>query len=135
MPKRKKAILCVDDDRLVLQSLKAQLSPSFQQDYIIETAETADEALEAIEFLAIRKIETVLMICDWLMPEMRGDDLLIAAYERFPNMATIMLSGQADETAIRKSFEKGNLTTFLAKPWKEDELLKQIKLLLPPLQK
>ncbi|MCC5946636.1 MAG: response regulator [Bernardetiaceae bacterium] len=129
--RRNKAIICVDDDRLILQSLKSQLSDAFYSAYIIEAAESAEEALEAIDFLAQRNVKTVMMICDWLMPDIRGDQLLVEAYKRFPNMTTIMLSGQADEAAVRRAYEKGNLNDFLAKPWEEEELIEKIKKLLP----
>ena len=42
-------ILCVDDEKIVLDSLRAQLRQFFKSDYIIETAESGDEGLEILE--------------------------------------------------------------------------------------
>ena len=47
----KPAILCVDDEKVVLQSLRTQLKEAFGDDYIYELAEDADEALEVINEL------------------------------------------------------------------------------------
>ncbi|CCQ59778.1 two-component response regulator [Crocosphaera watsonii] len=45
----KPVILCVDDEKVILDSLKIQLKKEFQDTYLYEAAESADEALEIIE--------------------------------------------------------------------------------------
>ena len=45
----KKVILCVDDEKTILKSLKAQLKKHFNKNYTYECAESALEALEIIE--------------------------------------------------------------------------------------
>ena len=124
--KKTKAILCVDDDHIILGSLKIQLMQEFNDDYIIETAESGDEALEILDFLTERSINTLVVITDWLMPEMKGDELLIEINKQFPKVAKIMLSGQAEEEAIQTAFEKGNMQFFLSKPWDKKDLIEKI---------
>jgi CheY-like chemotaxis protein len=123
--KKHQAILCVDDEPIILKSLRAELSYNFGNEYIIETAESGQEALEIIEELAEKNVHTLLIISDWLMPEMKGDELLLKVHQKFPNIAKIMLSGQADPQAIEriKSSAQG---TFIAKPWKKDDLNKLV---------
>jgi CheY-like chemotaxis protein len=47
----KPMILCVDDEQVVLQSLRTQLEEAFGDTYLCEVAEDADEALEVINEL------------------------------------------------------------------------------------
>jgi len=44
----KPVILCVDDERIVLESLRTQLRQAFGDAYLYEGAEDAEEALEVI---------------------------------------------------------------------------------------
>lgn len=123
----KAVILCVDDERMVLDSLRTQLSASFGTNYIYEAAEDADEALDLIRELQEEELSIVVIISDWLMPGMKGDELLIRIHEQFPKVVKIMLTGQADEVAIDRAKEFANLHCCLSKPWSETELLETIK--------
>ena len=123
----KAVILCVDDERMVLDSLRTQLLSSFGNNYIYEAAEDADEALDLIQELAEDNVSIVVIISDWLMPGMKGDELLIRIHEKFPKIVKIMLTGQADEIAINRAKEFANLHCCLSKPWSEAELLETIK--------
>ena len=123
--KKHKAILCVDDEPMILKSLKAELTQTVGNDYLIEIAESGEEALEIIDELSQKGIDTLLVISDWLMPNMKGDELLMTIHQKFPNMAKIMLSGQADTNAIDrvKSIAQG---AFIAKPWRKEDLNKLV---------
>lgn len=121
-----KAILCVDDEVIVLDSLKEQLKRRFGNQYLYETAECVDEAWEIIEELQAEGIEILTIISDWLMPGVRGDDFLIQVHQKFPDILTVMLTGQADEKAICRAKEKANLHCCLHKPWSEEELVRII---------
>ena len=123
----KPVILCVDDERMVLDSLRAQLVAAFGDDYIYEGAEDAEEALEVINDLEEDDVNVVLIISDWLMPGIRGDELLIEIHKKYPNVIKIMLTGQADEEAIDRAKTQANLHRCLSKPWSEADLLATIK--------
>ncbi len=123
----KAVILCVDDERMVLDSLRTQLSSSFGNNYIYEAAEDGNEALDLIQELNEDDVSIVVIISDWLMPGMKGDELLIRIHEQFPKVVKIMLTGQADEAAISRAKEFANLHCCLSKPWSEAELLETIK--------
>ena len=58
----KKAILCVDDEKIILQSLNGQLKSYFKQLYRLEFAESADEALELIEEFSEDGIQVLLIL-------------------------------------------------------------------------
>ena len=124
----KPVLLCVDDEIVVLQSLKTQLKAAFGNDYLYEVAEDAEDALELINELNEEQTSIILIVSDWLMPGMKGDEFLIRVHEKFPNVVKIMLTGQADEAAIARAKEQANLHDCLFKPWSEEELVETIKL-------
>lgn len=123
----KPVILCVDDERMVLDSLRMQLSKEFGTRYKYEAAEDAYEALDLIEELDLDQISVIVIISDWLMPGIKGDDFLIRVHERFPKVIKIMLTGQVDQVAIERAQKQANLHCCLFKPWSQTELLETIK--------
>lgn len=123
----KAVILCVDDERMVLDSLRTQLSSSFGNNYIYEAAEDADEALDLIQELSEDNVSIVVIISDWLMPGMKGDELLINIHQKYPQLITVLLTGQADKEAVERAQAQANLYAYLHKPWNSTELIKTIK--------
>lgn len=123
----KKTILCLDDERTILTSLKGQLKRNFGNEYGYEFAESPDEALELIEELREEDIDILLIVSDWLMPEMKGDEFLIKVHAKFPNIVKVMLTGQADSEAVERAEKEANLYKCLNKPWSETELVETIK--------
>ena len=120
------AILCVDDELIILDTLKEQLKRNFGDRYIYEIAQSAEEAWEVINELIEDNIKIIITICDWLMPGIKGDEFLIQVHQRFPQIITIMLTGQADQNAIARTQEAANLYACLDKPWTEEELYQTI---------
>jgi DNA-binding NtrC family response regulator len=121
----KKVILCVDDEPIILKSLKAELAQNFGSEYLVETAESAEEALEILEDYKSQKVDTMLVISDWLMPNMKGDELLMQVHLKYPKTGKIMLSGQADASAIERVRSEAN-GAFISKPWTKETLRKAI---------
>ncbi|ATS18457.1 response regulator [Synechococcus sp. PCC 6717] len=128
----KPVILCVDDERVILESLRTQLRTAFGERYFYETAESAEEALEIIDELQGDSADIIVIVSDWLMPKVRGDEFLIQVHQRFPKVVKVMLTGQADEAAIQRAIEQANLHRCLYKPWHSDELVETIRSGLSP---
>ncbi|KHD06435.1 chemotaxis protein CheY [Candidatus Thiomargarita nelsonii] len=116
-------ILCVDDEKIILESLKQHLRQAFGKTYRYEFAESAEEAMELIEEFneAIRVI-----ISDWLMPGKKGDEFLIEVHKHYPQIVKIMLTGQADDAAVERAKKQANLHRCLAKPWHETEFVEAL---------
>ncbi len=121
------AILLVDDERTILDSLKAQLRHTFGRRFSYETAENAPEAWEVIEELMADQVSVVVIVSDWLMPEVRGDVFLAEVRERFPGIARIMLTGHADPDAIKRAHEQAQVVGVMHKPWAIEELRELIE--------
>ncbi|MEC4806595.1 MAG: response regulator [Jaaginema sp. PMC 1079.18] len=120
----KKAILCVDDERIILTSLRDQITHHFGKRYRCELAESADEALEVIEELNKEDVSILIIVSDWLMPNMKGDEFLIRVHQQFPHIVKVLLTGYANEEAIIRTREQANLYSYIPKPWDEETLLK-----------
>jgi CheY-like chemotaxis protein len=120
-------ILCVDDEEIVLNSLEMQLKEQFGEKYIYEFAENAEDALEIIEELNEENIEVLVIVSDWLMPGLKGDEFLIKVHQKFPNIVKVLLTGQADKEAVKRAKAQANLHKCIHKPWKTSELIDSIK--------
>ena len=123
----KPMILCVDDEAVVLNSLKIQLKNAFLDDYIYELAESADEAWEIIQEFQDGEIDLIVIVSDWLMPGIKGDEFLISIHEKFPQVVKVMLTGQADRCAIERARTEANLYRYIPKPWNQDDLIETIR--------
>lgn len=123
----KQAIICVDDEDIILEALKDQLGPFFENQYLIETSTTAEEALEIYEELVENKYEVPVVISDYLMPGMRGDEFLIKVHEKNPNTLKILLTGHANIDGITNAINKANLYRYIPKPWDRDDLILTVR--------
>ncbi|MFT7373888.1 MAG: DNA-binding NtrC family response regulator [Oleiphilaceae bacterium] len=120
-------ILCVDDDKTILMSLKAQLKYRLGNAFNYEVAESAEEAWEVINELTSKDEHVAVIISDWIMPEVKGDEFLITVHAKYPNIIKLILTGHADEEAIIRAREHANLSGCLVKPWRVDELIAMIE--------
>lgn len=120
-------ILCIDDESIVLDSLKEQLLQGFEGQFMVEVAESGDEALELFDELTKENIEIPVVIADFIMPGMKGDALLTKIHAIKPSAKTILLTGQANIEGVSNAVNQANLYRFIAKPWEKDDLVLTIK--------
>jgi len=123
----KQAIICVDDEDIILEALKDQLEPFFENQFLIETSSTAEEALVIYDELIESGYEIPVVISDYLMPNMRGDEFLIKIHERNPNILKILLTGHANIEGITNAINNANLYRFIPKPWDRDDLILTVR--------
>jgi phosphoserine phosphatase RsbU/P len=124
---KKKIILCVDDEPIVLLGLKNELARHFTGVYIVEMAEGAEEAVDALDFIKERGNELVAVVCDYFMPKMKGDELLVYAHKLFPEARTILLTGQANLEGITAAINGANLYRYISKPWESNDMLMTVE--------
>ncbi len=122
----KPVILCVDDEKIIRDSLKAQLKEKFGSLYMFEVAESADDAMEVIDELTEEGYDIRIVVSDWLMPGVKGDDFLINLHKKYPKIVKLMLTGQANEDAVTRARKHANLHQCIHKPWSETELVDAI---------
>ncbi len=124
---RKPAILCVDDEKIILNSLKEQLKRHFGNDYAIESLESGEEALEVIEEYLEDRVDIPLVISDHIMPGIKGDEFLTKVHEMSPKTLKVMLTGQADAHAVGSAVNSAKLYRYIAKPWEHGDLTLTVK--------
>lgn len=118
----KPIIICVDDEQTILDSLEIELQKTLGDEYLIETAAGSEEALELLEELLDEQYEVPLVISDYLMPYIRGDELLKRIHTLSPKTFKIMLTGQADLEAVGNAIKYAKLYRYIAKPWQLEDL-------------
>ena len=79
-----------------------------------------------MNLLKVRNINIIVIVSDWLMPGIKGDEFLIQIHQRFPKITKVMLTGQADREAIERAKKEAELHACLYKPWTESELIEII---------
>jgi len=119
--------VCVDDESIILDSLGEQIENLFGNEFMYEYAENAEEGMEVLEELTDEGISVMVIVSDWLMPGKKGDEFLIEVHKKFPNIVKVMLTGQADESAIDNARKNANLFAYIHKPWTAEQLEKVIK--------
>lgn len=121
-------ILCVDDERDVLDSVAQDLE-EFEEHFIVEAAESVSEAKDVIADYAQRDIPLALVLCDHIMPEQTGISFLIELNDNEATFHTrkLLLTGQAGLDDTVEAINHACLDFYISKPWNKDELLKIIK--------
>ncbi len=107
-------VLLVDDEPLVLQSLKRSLR---KEKFRILCANSADEAMKLFE-----KEEIDLVVTDQDMPGTKGIDLLVYVKKYHPDVIRFMLTGKATLQVALDAINKGSITRFFTKPCNALEL-------------
>jgi PAS domain S-box-containing protein len=123
----KPVIICIDDEPIILDSLKIQLKKAFGDEYAVETAESGEEALELVLALLEDEQEVALVISDYLLPTIKGDELLNRIHKISPETLKIMLTGQADLEAVGNAIKHAKLYRYIAKPWQTEDLNLTVK--------
>ena len=93
-------IICIDDERVVLNGLQSQLVRDFGAEYAIELAESGEEALELVKELINEGNEILVVISDQLMPGIKGHELLKHIHLISPATFNVLLTGHSDLEAV-----------------------------------
>jgi len=117
----KNIILCVDDEITILHALKAELKSIFTSNFSIEVAQSGSEAIELIEELLADQHQIPLIISDYLMPQMRGDELLKHIHAKSPESIKIMLTGHATVDGVAYAITHARLYRYISKPWQQED--------------
>ncbi len=114
----KSSLIIVDDEQTILTELEILLCRNYDVHTFINP-----EEVEGF----IKNNHVDLIICDEMMPEMRGSELLERIHKIQPDICKIVLSGQAEKQDIVKAVNKGHIYSFLFKPVNREQLLNVIE--------
>jgi len=116
-----KRILVVDDEPFVCDAVKMMLTFDGHEVY---TANSAREALDVFE-----KDKFDLVITDFAMPVMKGDELAVAIKERAPGQPVIMITAYAEMLETSGNPLSG-VDRMISKPFLLDDLREAIAAVL-----
>ena len=116
------AILLVDDEPLILTTLRIHLRHLLGPDVCLLCASSGAEAIEVVDEHIAQGGEIALMIVDYQMHPMTGSELLELLNERLPDARKVMLTGQADLDAVVESIRRVQLFRYMSKPWDPADL-------------
>lgn len=119
----KLAILTVDDERIILDSVRAQLERNFHTRFLLEFAESAEEAMELTGILVSEGVTILLIISDYQMEGMKGDEFASWIRDNHPGIKVVLITGHMGQDLSRSLMESRLVEKVLQKPWKEEELI------------
>lgn len=118
-------IVVIDDDNISLDLVELIL-----EEIISGEIHTFSDSKEALEFVKSGQINQVgLVICDWLMPEVSGLDILAALRISQPECPFLMLTSNATRQLVVDSMRMG-ATDFSVKPFHTDDFLTKVERLI-----
>ena len=121
-------ILCVDDEREVLDSVIQDLD-CFEAHFLLEGAQSVSEAKDILEEAQNEGTQLALILCDHIMPDQTGISFLIELSEdaNTSKAKKLLLTGQAGLEDTVEAVNHASLDFFFAKPWNGDQLRQVIK--------
>jgi len=112
-PNNNFSLLVVDDDPLFQRLLKTVF---LEKEYTIHTSATGEDALKVL-----KEIDINAAIIDLNLPGMDGMDFLKKLKSNYPEIMTIMLTGQGNVQVAVEAIKNG-AGDFLQKPFPQEEL-------------
>jgi len=118
-----KSLLLVDDDKQLASALQWILA---DEDFLVDVVFDGEEAI-----LKIKANEYDAVVCDLMMPRLRGDEFYFKAREIRPTLPGrfIFITGYAADPRI-KEFLSRNKVNYLVKPFPVQELIDRVKALI-----
>jgi DNA-binding NtrC family response regulator len=116
--KPKARILIVDDDKLI----RTVLTDLLQDDYEVVTAADGNEALKALQ-----KHEVAAVLCDQMMPDIEGVEVLKRCIDLRPDAVRILITASDDVRAARDAVNVARVHRFIVKPLHELEVVSLVR--------
>lgn len=117
-------VLLVDDEPLVLEMFESILT---QDGYDVFVAPTSREALVHLE-----KVFFDVLVCDVMLEDLDGFDVLTIARRRQPDLAVVLITGAPSEVDAERAAREN--VAYLSKPIGFDLLLRTVRASLEGVQ-
>ncbi|HKP94035.1 MAG TPA: response regulator [Chthoniobacterales bacterium] len=120
-PQPLKAVLVVDDDKQLASALEWILA---DENYLVDVAFDGEEAL-----LKVKVHEYDAVICDLMMPRLRGDEFYLQARELRPELSErfVFITGFAADEHIQAFLANERRMKHLVKPFRIEDLIAAVK--------
>lgn len=124
-------IIIIEDQREVLEAIAKDLA-FFEDAFLIEECDSADEAEELMENLDAEGHQIALVVSDHIMPGRSGVDFLIELNDdpRFTTTRKILLTGLATHSDTINAINNAAIDRYIEKPWEANMLVNYAKSLI-----
>jgi putative two-component system response regulator len=121
-------LVCVDDEAIVLQSLRRELKqdPALSG-LTVDLADSGPRALALIDEILAEGDLIPVILSDQRMPVMNGDAFILEARKRSPETLCVLLTGFTDINAVVNLVNQNALYRYLSKPWDRNDLIMTVK--------
>jgi PAS domain S-box-containing protein len=116
------AILCVDDDEMVLDVLLEQLSRCLKEPIKIVAVKAPEAALELITELPAEGYEIAVLIIDYYLPNRSDWELLLNLKSQLPQPLKILLTENINPQDFEQTVQQTNIYRYITKPWDQLDL-------------
>jgi response regulator RpfG family c-di-GMP phosphodiesterase len=113
-------ILFVDDEENILKAIKRLF---MDEPFEILTASSGADGLLVLQMEG----DVGVIVSDQRMPSMSGAEFLEKSKALAPDAIRMVLTGYADVSAAVDAINKGGAWKYLAKPWKDEELVLAVR--------
>jgi response regulator RpfG family c-di-GMP phosphodiesterase len=117
--KENRRILFVDDEKQILYSFQSLMRKENVE--IMTLSESA-----GIEELLQKEIDFALVLSDQRMPGIDGVTVLEKIKEKSPETIRVLVTGYADYKDTIRAINISGISSYISKPWDDDQLKKQI---------
>ncbi len=115
-------IVVIDDDNITLELLQIVL-----EEVTSGSITTFEDSRLALDFVKSNKVDDAcLIICDWLMPDVSGLDILAALRAANPECPFLMVTANATKELVVNAMKMG-ATDFIVKPFHTNRLLDKVE--------
>jgi thioredoxin reductase (NADPH) len=115
------AIVTVDDDPSVSRAVARDLRKRYGERNRIVRAESGVDALDALRQMKLRGDEVAVILADYRMPAMNGNEFLEHAMDVYPYARRVLLTAYQDTGAAIDAINRVDLDHYLLKPWDPPE--------------
>lgn len=120
--KTRPRVMVVDDDPIVAFLLAQALQ---RGGYEVEVFSNGPAALESFE-----RLETDLVVADWIMPGLDGLSLIDILKSRAPKLPAMLITGFGEHETVRQAHEAGRVDAVFSKPFDLQKFLETVSLFL-----
>ena len=120
--KTNKVILVIDDEFIILESIKIQLGRFLNEEcHIVEFASSGDEAFGIIEEYHAKNMAIDLIITDYHLDHVKGTDIIYFMHERFPLSKKYILTGESGNNITIDELKNIEIHGYISKPWEFED--------------
>jgi len=118
-------IVVIDDDKITLELVQIILEEIISGEIFVFS-----DSKQAFDFVQSDSMDKIsLVVCDWLMPDVSGLEILAALRKIKPNCPFLMITANATKKLVVDCMRLG-ATDFIVKPFHTNDLLTKVERLI-----